>query len=234
MQILRTHRLLIVLFIILLGYGAYTLFNLWREGEVVSTIDNTSALPTKSLEESLKESNVSPSTPTTASEEVATLDGRYDVTIVGGYETNPVDMGRPTILIGSALGITEEIFSDAFSGVTPEPQGHLNEEIAQANKAILLAALAPYGITNERLDEVTNYYRYPPGSTIIWEHTPAEIVAIVENRKVIRFEIINGGAGYTSIPTLEVPGLGTMAAEITVSYSENFSTNGAITSVTLK
>ena len=45
------------------------------------------------------------------------------LTITGGHETDPRDRGRPVVLIGNALGVTPEIFRDAFSHVKPAAAG---------------------------------------------------------------------------------------------------------------
>jgi hypothetical protein len=83
------------------------------------------------------------------------------VTISGGYDTDPRDKGRPVILIASALGVPEDVFREAFSHVSPAGAGQ-EPDPAQVNlnKKALLDALGPYGITNDFLDKVSNYYRY--------------------------------------------------------------------------
>ncbi|MBW7459054.1 hypothetical protein K0U00_33890, partial [Paenibacillus sepulcri] len=88
--------------------------------------------------------------------------GDTSVVISGGFDTDPVDHGRPVVLIAAALGVPTEVFREAFSGVTPAGAGSggPTAEEAQQNKAALLKVLGSYGITNERLDEVSNYYRY--------------------------------------------------------------------------
>ena len=45
------------------------------------------------------------------------------VTIASGLETDPVDNGRPVVLIAAALGVPTEVFREAFSGVTPSTDG---------------------------------------------------------------------------------------------------------------
>ena len=84
------------------------------------------------------------------------------VTFSGGHETDPQDHGRPVGLVAAALGVKPEVFRQAFSGVTPAKNGKPSPEEAQRNKAALMKVLGPYGVTNERLDEVSNYYRYQP------------------------------------------------------------------------
>ncbi|KXK15985.1 MAG: hypothetical protein UZ14_CFX002000161 [Chloroflexi bacterium OLB14] len=91
------------------------------------------------------------------------------VIISGGYELDPRDNGRPVILIASALGVPEEVFREAFSHVNPAGAGSSpSEEQAQANKAALMNVLAPYGVTNDYLDEVSNYYRYNRSAGETW------------------------------------------------------------------
>src|SRR4051794_39650307 len=71
------------------------------------------------------------------------------LTITGGLETDPVDNGRPVVLVAAALGVPTEIFREAFSGVTPAGAGNdVSQERAEENKAALLKVLAPYGVTN--------------------------------------------------------------------------------------
>jgi len=156
------------------------------------------------------------------------------MTISGGHETDAIDGGRPVYLIGSMLGITGEQFRDAFSYVTPEENGHLNEETAQANKVKLLAQLEPYGITNDEIDETTNYYRYYPGGMNIWPYTHAVLDATISNGTVTSFEIVSGGDGYTSEPIVTVDGYGDIAVDIIISYTDSFETNGAITAITVQ
>ncbi len=153
------------------------------------------------------------------------------ITISGGHETNPVDGGRPVYLIGSMLGITGEQFRDAFSYVTPEENGHLNEETAQANKAKLLGQLEQYGLTNDEIDRATNYYRYYPEGADIWPYTHAVLTATISNGNVISFEIVSGGDGYTSDPIITVDGYGVIPVNITISLTNTFATNGAITAI---
>src|SRR5438132_684362 len=112
---------------------------------------------------------------------------RVPVTFSGGHETVPVDHGRPVILVASALGVKPEIFRDAFSHVHPAGPGSggPTREEAQANKKVLMDALGKYGITNERLDTVSNFYRYPPGRGNLWKTQPATANALVKNSGVI-------------------------------------------------
>lgn len=161
----------------------------------------------------------------------------YTITIAGGYETDPVDHGRPVSLIAAALGVSAETFREAFSGVTPAgaDSGGPTEAEAKANKAALLKVLAPYGITNDKLDEVSNYYRYSGSKGEIWKRTPAVLETIVENGVVKGVKIVKAGAGYTSAPTVTIEGKsGKLTAKAAVAYSTDFATNGSIKTVTLQ
>lgn len=161
---------------------------------------------------------------------------RVPVTFSGGHDTDPLDHGRPVILISSALGVTAEIFRDAFSGVHPAGpgKGGPSREEAQANKKVLMNALGKYGITNERLDEVSNFYRYPPGSRNLWKHTPATANALVKNGVVTGFEIVSGGAGHTTPPTITVPGISGVTTKVELAFGKKFETNGSVSAITLE
>jgi hypothetical protein len=161
---------------------------------------------------------------------------RVPVTFSGGHDTDPRDRGRPVILIGSALGVTADIFRDAFSGVHPAGpgKGGPSREEAQANKKVLMDKLGKYGITNDRLDEVSNFYRYPPGSRDLWKNTPAVANALVKNGVVTGFDIVSGGAGYTTPPTVTVPGVSGVTAKVELAFGKKFETNGSVASIKLE
>ena len=115
---------------------------------------------------------------------------RVAVTFLAGYDTNPVDRGRPVILVASALGVPEETFREAFKGVHPAGPGSGGPtgDEARANKAALMKVLEPLGVTNDRLDEVSNYYRYRRESGELWTITlPAEGYARIKDGKIIGF-----------------------------------------------
>ncbi len=140
------------------------------------------------------------------------------------------------LLIASALGVTEDVFRDAFSGVHPAGPGSggPSHAEAQANKKVLMAALGKYGITNDRLDEVSNFYRYPPGSRDLWKNTPAVANALVKNGAVTGFEIVSGGAGYTTPPTVTVPGIAGVTAKVELAFGKKFETNGSVSAINLE
>ncbi|THF79972.1 hypothetical protein [Cohnella fermenti] len=159
----------------------------------------------------------------------------YTITIAGGYDTDPVDNGRPVVLIASALGVPTETFREAFSGVSPAKDGAPTTEREQANKAVLLKVLAPYGITNDRLDEVSNYYRYMASKGEVWARTPAVLTTTVKDGQVTGIEIENPGSGYSSAPTVTItsPQGEKLLATTTVAYTSDFQTNGSLESVKL-
>ena len=154
------------------------------------------------------------------------------VIISGGLETDPVDGGRPVVLIAAALGVPTEVFREAFSGVTPasDGDGPTGAE-AQANKAALFAVLAPYGITNEQLDEVSNRYRYLASAGEMWPHSEAAAVATVVDGVVTGIEIVTAGSGYTSTPVITLSNGQTATAEL--SFGTDVDANGSIAAITL-
>jgi hypothetical protein len=160
---------------------------------------------------------------------------RIPVVISGGHETDPRDHGRPVVLVAGGLGVTPEVFRQTFSGVRPvAPGSYPDQARAQQNKSVLLATLSRYGVTNERLDTVSDYYRYQPGTGRLWPTKPASIIATVKNGEVISFEVIDGGSGYTSIPSLSVAGAKCPPVTVHLQYGQDLRSNGSIGSVTIR
>lgn len=161
-------------------------------------------------------------------------ESRVPVTFTGGYETDPQDYGRPVVLIAAALGVPTDVFREAFRHVTPAPAGtEPQPDQVRRNKAALLQALGRYGVTNDRLDEVSNYYRYNRGRGEMWRSTPASACAIVRSGVVTGFTVTNPGSGYSSAPQVSVPGVNGVRARVTLSFSKELGRNGAIRSITL-
>ena len=160
---------------------------------------------------------------------------KVPVVFSGGHDTDPRDHGRPVVLIAAALGVTSEVFREAFSHVHPAGPGSggPTREEAQANKQALMSALGKFGITNERLDEVSNFYRYPPGRGNLWKVTPAVANALVKNGAVTGYEIVSGGAGYTVPPTVSVPNTKGPAPKVDIAFGKDFQTNGAVSTITV-
>lgn len=157
---------------------------------------------------------------------------RVPVTFSGGHETDDRDHGRPVVLIAAALGVTPEVFRDAFSRVRPARDGREPEPAqVRQNKAVLMDALEKYGITNEQLDTVSNYYRYPPGRKSLWKCRPAVANALVKDGSIIGYEIVDGGSGYSSTPSLTVPNFKGATAEVELAYGKDTQTNGSVSSI---
>lgn len=159
--------------------------------------------------------------------------GEVQVIISGGYETDPDDHGRPVVLIASMLGVTPEVFREAFSHVTPASAGTEPNPIqVKLNKEALLSVLGPYGVTNDDLDEVSNYYRYNRSAGETWPQIPATAEVIMTDGVITGIEITNHGSGYTSTPTIMILN-SDLTATALISFTTDFSTNGSISAITL-
>jgi hypothetical protein len=152
----------------------------------------------------------------------------------GGYEIGKNDFGRPVVLIAAALGVKPDEFRKAFSGVTPAKGGPPSKEEARKNKEALMKVLGPLGVTNERLDEVSDYYRFQPQKGERWKHTPAKGYAVVEDGKVKKIVVTEAGSGYCSPPTVRIKGLDGVALEVTLHFDKDFKKNGSIKSIAVR
>lgn len=160
---------------------------------------------------------------------------RDGVRITGGYETDPQDRGRPVVLIAAGLGVPTEVFREAFTHVSPEPGGGPPDpERVHRNKQALLNALGRYGVTNDQLDRVSDYYRYNARRGEMWRNSPARLQATVTLGKVTGFKVLNGGSGYSSPPRIEIPGRPDLIGLGQLSFSRDLSRNGAIKSVKIE
>lgn len=97
----------------------------------------------------------------------------------------------------------------------------------------MLKVLGPLGVTNERLDEVSDYYRYRREAGELWRHVPAEAYARVKGGKVIGFVVTKGGAGYSSVPEVHVAGFPDVKARAVILYGKELGTNGSIKQIAL-
>lgn len=160
---------------------------------------------------------------------------RVPVVFEGGHETEGRDGGRPIVLIAAALGVTSDVFRTAFSNVHPAGPGSggPKQEEARANKAVLMAALGKHGVTNDRLNEVSNFYRYVRSRGELWTNKPAAANALVQNGVVTGYEIVSAGAGYSSAPTVTVPNVPGAAAKVNLAFGKDLTTNGSISAITL-
>jgi len=156
------------------------------------------------------------------------------VTFTGGHETEGVDRGRPVILIASALKVPPEVFRKVFTGVKPAGPGQQPEETqVRKNKQVLMEALSPYGVTDERLNEVSNYYRYRHEGGELWKHTDAAGYATMRNGEVISVTITNPGSGYSSPPRVSIVGIDQVKFKVVLSYGADLATNGSIKDIKL-
>jgi len=160
---------------------------------------------------------------------------KVPVVFSGGHETDGRDRGRPVVLVAGALGVPPEVFREAFSHVHPAgpDSGGPTHEEARANKAALMSVLAKYGITNDRLDTVSNRYRYVRSHDEMWPTAPAVANALVQNGVVTGYEVVSGGFGYSSPPTVTVPNVKAAPAKVELSFGKDFESNGAVSKITI-
>ena len=156
---------------------------------------------------------------------------RVAVTFSGGHEIGPEDFGRPVPLIAAALGVKPEVFREAFSGVTPARGRGPTRDEARQNKAALLKVLGPEGVTNERLDQVSDYYRFRPQHGELWPTTSAKAQAIVEGGKIQRVVVTQAGSGYSSPPQLKVAGFPDVELRARLGFSKDLKKNGTLAAV---
>lgn len=164
---------------------------------------------------------------------VAAPGAKVDLVFSGGHETDPRDRGRPVVLIAAALNVPPEVFRDAFTHVHPAPPGQNGptDAEARANKQALMSALGPYGVTDDRLNTVSNYYRYRRDRGEMWPTAGAQGYATVQDGAVTSVVITNGGSGYSSPPSVSVAGMPAVVTVATLGFSTEFSKNGSVASV---
>jgi hypothetical protein len=158
-------------------------------------------------------------------------DTKATITFSEGHGTDARDGGRPVVLIAAALGVKPEIFCEAFSGVKPAKDGKPTKDEARRNKEALMKVLKPHGVTNERLDEVSDYYRYKPGKRNLWKAKLAQAYAVLEGGKVKRIVVTDPGHGYSTPPKATVAGMESLRLKVTIQFSKDFSKNGSVSSV---
>lgn len=160
--------------------------------------------------------------------------GGVPVIFTGGHDIGPNDHGRPCVLIAAALGVETDVFREAFSGVTPAKGRGPSGDEARKNKEALLKVLGPHGVTNERLDEVSDFYRYRPQNVELWKHREAQAHAIVEHGKVIKVVVIDPGFGYSTPPQVTVKGYPDAEFTVTLKLDKDLQKNGSISRIELK
>lgn len=156
---------------------------------------------------------------------------KLPVTFSGGHELGKNDYGRPCTLMAAALGVKPDEFRKAFSGVTPaRGRGPTGGE-ARRNKAALMKVLTPLGVTNERMDEVADYYRFRPQDGELWPTKPAQAEAIVSDGKIVKIVVTDPGSGYCTPPKATVKGFESVRLEATIKYDKDLKKNGGIEAV---
>jgi hypothetical protein len=156
---------------------------------------------------------------------------RIPVEVSGGHKTDPQDHGRPVVLVAAGLGVSPEVFRQAFKGVTPARGGPPTREEAQRNKRALLDVLGPYGVTNDRLDEVSDYYRYRPGRGRLWRTKAAKAYGVVERERIKQIVVTDPGAGYSSPPEATIKGMESTRLEVKLLFSTDLKKNGSVRSI---
>ena len=94
-----------------------------------------------------------------------------------------------------------------------------------------MAVLGPHGVTNERMDEVADYYRFRPQEGELWPTREAEAYAEVEGGRIARIVVTEGGSGYSSPPTAMVKGFEGEKFEVRLRFSKTLEENGEVESV---
>jgi hypothetical protein len=155
------------------------------------------------------------------------------VTLSDGHDIGKNDYGRPVVLMAAALGVKPDEFRQAFSGVRPaHGRGPTGAE-ARRNKEVLMKVLAPLGVTNERMDEVANYYRFRPQNGELWPTKPAKAYAVVEGDKIKKIVVTDPGSGYCSPPKVTVKGFDNLRLEAKLKLVTDLKKNGGIEAVEL-
>ncbi len=149
----------------------------------------------------------------------------------GGHETDPRDGGRPVVLIAAALGVKPEVFRKAFEGVTPARDGKPSPEEARRNKIALMNVLEPLGVTNDRLDQVSDYYRYQPGKGKLWKTTPAKAYAIIEDGRIKKIVVTQSGSGYSTPPKAVLQGREKLPLKVALLLDKDLKKNGSVQSI---
>ena len=97
-----------------------------------------------------------------------------------------------------------------------------------------MAGLRPYGVTDDRLNEVSNYYRYRRDSGQLWTHTDAKAYATMRNGEVVSVTVTDPGSGYSSPPRVSVAGMELVKFKVVLSYGTDLATNGSIKEIRIK
>ena len=94
-----------------------------------------------------------------------------------------------------------------------------------------MKVLKPLGVTNERMDEVANYYRFRPQNGELWPTKPAKAYAVVEDGKIKMVVVTEPGSGYSSPPKVAVKGFEKVPLEAKLKLVTDLKKNGGIESI---
>lgn len=159
---------------------------------------------------------------------------KVPLSISGGHETDPRDHGRPVILIAAALDVPADVFRETFTHVTPARGGEQPDpDQARRNKQALMQGLSPYGVTDDRLNEVSNFYRYSAIRGQLWRTAPAAAYATVRDATVTGITLTDPGAGYSSEPALAIPGFERVRLKAKLSFGTDLKINGSIRDIAI-
>ncbi len=99
------------------------------------------------------------------------------------------------------------------------------------NKEALMKVLGPLKVTNDRMDEVANYYRFRPQKGELWPTKPAEAYAVVDGGKIKEIVVTEPGSGYNTPPKATIDGFKNIRLEAKIKYDKDLKKNGGIESV---
>jgi hypothetical protein len=99
-------------------------------------------------------------------------------------------------------------------------------------KAVPLGALARYGVTNDELDRVSNYYLYRPGRGERWPVEAADGYALIKDGAGLSVVVTWPGSGCNAPPTVSVPGHPEVSLEAGLHFDRDLKKNGSVVSVT--
>ena len=156
---------------------------------------------------------------------------KIPVTFSGGHDIAKNDFGRPVTLMAAALGVKPEEFRKAFSGVRPAHGRGPTAEEARRNKEALMKVLGPLNVSNERMDEVANYYRFRPQNGELWPTKPAKAYAVVEDGKIKKVVVTEPGSGFSTPPKVTVKGFEKVPLEAKLKLVTDLKKNGGIESI---
>jgi hypothetical protein len=94
-----------------------------------------------------------------------------------------------------------------------------------------MKVLGPLKVTNERMDEVANYYRFRPQNGELWPTKPAKAYAVVEDGKIKKIVITDPGFGYSSPPKVSVKGFEKVHLEAKLKFDTDLKKNGGVSAV---